>query len=94
MSNKPNVVDADETFGTMMVSAVRYALGRQTYIVSTTTNYIKFIAPQLDNRSLACIERDIRTANNYGHETIDKPEWMRLLLVLQDEMKKRNLKPW
>lgn len=94
MSNKLNVVDTDETFGTMMVSAVRYALGRQTYIVSTATNYIKFISPQLDDRSLACIERDIRTANNYGHETIDKPEWMRLLAVLQDEMKKRNLKPW
>lgn len=94
MSNKPNAIEIDETFGTMMVSAVRYALGRQTYIVSTTTNYIKFVAPKLDDRSLACIERDIRTASNYGHETIDKPEWIRLLAVLQDEMKKRNLKPW
>ncbi len=94
MSNKPNTIEIDETFGMMMGSAVRYALGRQTYIVSTTTQYITFLVPQLDDRSLACMERDIREAGNYGSDTIDKPEWMKLLKVLQEEMKKRNLKPW
>ena len=92
--SKPNVVEIDETFGMMMGSAVRYALGRQTYIVSTTTQYVNHLLPQLDDRTISCMERDIREAPSYGHDSIDKPEWMRLLTALQDEMKKRNLKPW
>ena len=94
MSRKPNSIEVDNIFGQMMVSAVRYALGRQTYIVSTTTRYIAAILPKIDNHNLACMERDIREAGNYGSETIDKPEWMSLLKVLQEEMSKRNLKPW
>ena len=94
MSNKPNTVSIDDTFGAMMVSAARYALGRQTYIVSTTTNYLAFLVPKLDSHTIACLERDIRQAPSYGHDTIDKPEWMKLLAVLQEEMKKRNIKPW
>ena len=94
MSNKPNIVEIDDTFGQMMVSAVRYALGRQTHIVSTTTRYIAALLPKLDSQNIACMERDIREAGNYGSETIDKPEWMALLNVLQEEMAKRNIKPW
>lgn len=94
MSNKPNTVEIDDTFGQMMVSAVRYALGRQTYIVSTTTSYILCLLSKLDDHNIACMERDIREASNYGHDSIDKPEWMRLLNALQEEMTKRNLKPW
>jgi hypothetical protein len=92
--NKPNTVEIDETFGMMMGSAVRYALGRQTYIVSTTVGYITLLLPRLDNHTVACMERDIREAPSYGSDTIDKPEWMRLLSALQEEMKKRNIKPW
>lgn len=94
MSNKPNTVEIDDVFGQMMVSAVRYALGRQTYIVSTTTQYMTGLVKKLDNQNLACMERDIREAGNYGSETIDKPNWMSLLAVLQEEMKTRNIKPW
>ena len=92
--NTPNTIEIDETFGQMMLSAVRYALGRQTYIVSTTVGYITFLLPRLDSHTVACMERDIREAPSYGHDTIDKPEWMRLLSALQEEMKKRNIKPW
>lgn len=94
MSNKPNTVEIDDVFGQMMVSAVRYALGRQTYIVSTTTQYMTGLVKKLDNQNLACMERDIREAGNYGSETIDKPNWMSLLAALQEEMKTRNIKPW
>ncbi len=91
---KTNMIEIDDTFGQMMLSAVRYALGRQTYIVSTTTNYITYLIPKLDDKTLACMERDIRQAGNYGHETIDKPEWMKLLTALQSEMQTREIKPW
>ena len=92
--NKPNTIEIDDTFGQMMLSAVRYALGRQTYIVSTTTNYVAHLIPKLDNQTVSCMERDIREARNYGNETIDKPEWMKLLSALQAEMNTSNIKPW
>ena len=92
--NKPNPIEIDDTFGQMMLSAVRYALGRQTYIVSTTTSYVAHLIPQLNDHTIACMERDIREAPGYGSETIDKPEWMKLLSALQAEMNIRNLKPW
>ena len=91
---KQNTITIDETFGEMMVSAVRYALGRQTHIVSTTTGYIASLLPQLDAQALCCIERDIRTAPSYGSENIDKPHWMALLIKTQEEINKRGLKPW
>ena len=91
---KQNMIAIDETFGEMMVSAVRYALGRQTHIVGTTTGYIASLLPQLDAQALCCIERDIRTAHSYGSESIDKPHWMALLTKTQEEINKRGLKPW
>ena len=91
---KQNMIAIDETFGEMMVSAVRYALGRQTHIVGTTAGYITSILPHLDAQALCCIERDIRTAPGYGSESIDKPHWMALLTKTQEEMNKRGLKPW
>jgi hypothetical protein len=94
MNNDINTIVVDEAFGEILLSAVRYTLGRQTYIVSSTTKYVQSLIPKLDNHTIACMERDIRTAGNYGHETIDKPEWMKLLTVLQQEMQNRNIKPW
>ncbi len=95
MSNtKPNHIEIDDTFELMMMSAVRYALGRQSYIVSTTTNYIISLIPQLDNKTIACMERDIRQANSYGSESVDKPEWMKLLAALQKEMQNKGIQPW
>lgn len=94
MQKQLNKVEIDETFGMMLVSAVRYALGRQTYIVSDTTRYITLLVPKLDDKTISIMERDIREAGNYGSESIDKPEWMRLLNVLQTEMNNRNINPW
>ena len=91
---KAKMIEIDETFGQMMLSAVRYALGRQTSIVSTTINYITYLIPKLDDNILACMERDIRQAGNYGHENIDKPEWMKFLTALQSEMQTREITPW
>ena len=94
MAVKKQTVEMNDVFNQMMISAVRYALGRQTYIVSDTTSYIAQLAPNLNDQTVACMERDIRTAYSYGDENIDKPHWMRLLLVLQEELNKRNIKPW
>lgn len=64
----------------MIVSAERYALGRMTYIVEITVNYI---LEQIENDTLSdscldVIREDIKSAKNYGMEC-DKKLWIKLL---------------
>ena len=66
----------------MLISALRYTLGRRTYIVEITVN---FIINELHNLSEYCkniMIRDIEDAYSYGDEC-DKEDWMRLLKKLK-----------
>lgn len=64
----------------IIISAERYALGRMTYIVKITVNYI---LQEIENNNLSdeCLEiirRDINSAKSYGMEC-DKELWFKLL---------------
>lgn len=64
----------------MIVSAERYALGRMTYIVEITVNYIlqEIENDKLSDRCLDVIGEDIRSAKNLGMEC-DEKLWLKLL---------------
>ena len=64
----------------MIVSAVRYALGRMTYIVEITVNYIlqEIEDDKLSDSCLDVIREDINSAKNLGMEC-DKKLWLKLL---------------
>lgn len=64
----------------MIVSAERYALGRMTYIVEVTVNYIlqEIEDDKLSDSCLDVIAEDLRSARSYGMEC-DKKLWMKLL---------------
>ncbi len=64
----------------MIVSAERYALGRMTYIVEITVNYIleQIEDDKLSDSCLDVIREDIKNARNYGMEC-DKKLWIKLL---------------
>ncbi len=64
----------------MIISAVRYALGRMTYIVSLTVDYVlrDIENEKLSDRCLNVIMNDIRDCENYGMDC-DKQEWLKLL---------------
>ena len=81
---------SDQDFGSMVISAVRYALGRQTYIVGDTCAFVRQLLPVLHPITLAVIERDIANAWSYGDEKIDKPYWMELLDDVTSEIEKRK----
>lgn len=70
----------------MLVSAVRYALGRQTYIVSWTCEFIKNNLHLLEYKDIAVIIEDIKKCRNYG-DKIDKQEWLNLLDILEEYIK-------
>ena len=68
----------------MLISALRYALGRRTYIVETTVNYIIKELPKLSERCKQIMIYDIEhPLGGYGDEC-DRVDWMRLL----EELKK------
>jgi len=91
----PVVAANDDDFGCILNCAVRYSLGRQTYMPHVVISYIRPILPYLTNRTLFCIERDIREAElrlktGYGDEEIDKPEWLEFLKDIQREISQRE----
>ena len=64
----------------IVISAERYALGRMTYIVSLTVDYIlqEIEHDKLSDRCLDIIAEDIRQAKNLGMDC-DKEQWLKLL---------------
>lgn len=64
----------------IVISAVRYALGRMTYIVELTVNYVlqQIEDNKLSDRCLDIIAEDIRSARTLGMEC-DKVLWLKLL---------------
>jgi len=66
----------------MMVNAERYALGRQTYIVQWTCEFIGNNIHLLTQKDRHVMINDIEHATNYGAD-MDKKEWMKLLRKLK-----------
>ena len=70
----------------MMISALRYAIGRRTYIVEITVNYILSELPKLSGPCKHVMIDDIENAYSLGDEC-DIQDWMRLLKELKGEAK-------
>ena len=69
----------------IIISAERYALGRMTYIVELTVNYIleQINFDNLSDRCLDIIAEDIRQAKDLGMEC-DKKSWIKLLNRIEE----------
>lgn len=69
----------------IVISAVRYALGRCTYIVELTVNYVlqEIEDDKLSDRCLYVIREDISNAKNYGMDC-DKKDWIKLLHKIEE----------
>ena len=64
----------------IVISATRYALGRMTYIVSLTVDYIlkEIEEDKLSDECLDVIREDINSTKNLGMEC-DEKQWLKLL---------------
>ena len=69
----------------IVISAVRYALGRCTYIVEITVNYVlqEIEDDKLSDQCLALILSDIQNARDYGMEC-DKEQWIKLFNRIEE----------
>ena len=62
MSNE-NTIPITQDLEHIFISAVRYALGRRTYIVGTTTTYIGGLLPKLSDWCIDIIRRDLENGD-------------------------------
>lgn len=69
----------------IIISAERYALGRKTYIVELTVNYIlqEIEEDKLSDSCLNVIRKDIKEAKDYGMEC-DQKQWLKLLKRIEE----------
>lgn len=68
----------------VLICALRYALGRRSYMVGIVTRYIISELPKLSNKCKKIMITDIEQASYYG-DACDKEDWMRLLEKLKGE---------
>ena len=69
----------------IVISAERYALGRMTYIVELTVDYIleEIENVKLSDQCLNIIKKDIKSAKDYGMKC-DKKQWFKLLNKIEE----------
>lgn len=81
--------DIDD-LGSVLICAVRYCIGRRTYMPMVVIDFIVPLLPILNDTTILCMERDVREANNYGDSNIDYPGWMNFLGKIHSEIDRRN----
>lgn len=75
-----------EDLSAMLIGSERYALGRRTYIVQWTCEFIGNNLHLLTEKDKQVMIRDIENPISYGDEC-DKECWMQLLKILKMEVK-------
>ena len=83
-------VEINKDFETILLCAVRYAIGRRTYIPSLVIDYITPLLPYLSEDVLKLIVNEIIEHYTYegalGDEMIDKPYWEQFLRKIRLEI--------
>ncbi len=91
-------VAIDNDFETMMICAVRYACGRQSYMPSLVIRYIMPMIPYLEDNTLHILDKDLQEAERIGalgDPDIDAPGWKDFHeCVKKERMRRRPHSPW
>lgn len=87
-------IDAsNDTFGAVLNCAVRYCLGRETYMPRLVVDFIIPLLPYVTDRTLDAFLRDVSEAEKYGgygDGKIDEPCWMDFLRMVSEEKARRE----
>ena len=84
----------DNDFRLIVLSAMRYAMGRNTYMPLVVTYYIKRHIRLLDDKFLALAANDIRRHfEEYGERESNTALWQNLLGELEAEQRDRITRP-
>ena len=83
----------DDNFGAVLNCAVRYAIGRRSYMPGIVVGFIKPLVKDLTTKTLWAIRNDINEASKFdglGDPGIDAPLWLALREDVQKELVKRG----
>lgn len=84
----------DNDFRLIVLSAMRYAMGRNTYMPLVVTDYIKRHIRLLDDKFLVLAANDIRRHfGDYGEYEPNPALWQGLLETLETEQRDRITRP-
>ena len=87
-------VEINKNFETILLCAVRYAIGRKSYMPSMVIDYITPLLPYLSDNILRLIANEITEYGAYegglGDEKIDRPYWEQFLRKIRLEMGGRH----
>lgn len=90
---KSMVDPANDDFGAVCNCAVRYCLGRRSYMPSLVCRYIISLLPELTDNTLDCFERDIaerkRTGFDFG-DSCDYETWDAFYKAVCNEIERRK----
>lgn len=89
------VINPDDDYQLMMNSSLRYALGRHTYMVKATADYLLSILCVLSDKTLHVMEADLkdyfdRTVPIGGEFDCDIKTWESLHCAIQRELETRK----
>lgn len=91
--SKPCGVDPESSdFGALCTCAIRYCIGRRTYMPSLIIDYLTPFIPKLETRTLVVIATDIKGAANLGDDC-DAAAWNHFLSAVEAEIEKRRGSP-
>jgi len=83
-------IDNLDDFSAILICAVRYCLGRMTYMPKLVTSFIKRnLKDFITDNDITVMIQDIQSCNNYGH-SCDEETWMDFLYWLKEVKKERD----
>ena len=93
MERKIKVVKLNDDLQEMLISSVRYALGRRTYMVEWTVKYITPLLPDFYDKELGVMRKDVEewlSRYSQGEPEDILNEWKRFAKRLQEEVERRE----
>lgn len=89
-----SIIFVTRDFELMIVCALRYSIGRESYMPSIAIDYIRYLIPMLSANTLFVMQRDIReTITSYGRikrKLYMEAEWIKLESVLREEYERKK----
>ena len=92
-AKSPTIDLRDDFFGTILNCAVRYSIGRQTYMPGLVIDFITPLLPHLSDKTLWCFDQDVTDAKYYpgGYgASCDEQLWLRFHEAVRAERTRRG----
>ena len=89
-SNQIIIEADDDFFGAVLNCAVRYCIGRQSYMPGLVIDKITPWLTLLSEKTLWCFERDIKGTDSLGDPDVDAPRWRKFQSDVRKEIERRK----